>query len=378
MSNYKGRTSFNRGRGSSTRGRFNSTRDQRPTLEPPTNETSSPPVVKEEKQRNGDERGESKVELSGKEVTTETTLETQEKHKLWRPKKKGNGGKQTGLSSITETDFRDPWDLDIFDLVEDNVLQPSGELTEIGISAECLPTLLEAGYNEASASDKGFYQHVSPSMFEYYCYILYHQRILELRHKKGEIEVYEMATLSQLDDLNLIVSAFYSPWLDGIGDLELRDQGRIQLILPTRPNPHGAYGIIQANNHCSYETRPAPRIPTLRIRADIEYTLANGPVEWNLPADIRPRIAEAGAPTRNLIGYSTAQPLTQEQLLALGKANIDLHAFHVDRAGDRYFINTELLLHVSKWLHAIKGKFRMIDSISKSLNGSMGEIFYVE
>lgn len=149
-------------------------------------------------------------------------------------------------------------------------------------------------------------------------------------------------------------------YLRGIGDFEdpSGTEHKFRLMrLPGREEFQGVagyFGHVNAETHYLYESLPAPGVAAQRVIADLQYTLGQRQQIWNMPEELRPeeeapddidedepqdeaipdeeRVAEAPEaqeplPTANLLGWSPAVCLTNDQRQILENCGVQEEGF---------------------------------------------------
>ncbi|KAK9871896.1 hypothetical protein WA026_015145 [Henosepilachna vigintioctopunctata] len=143
-----------------------------------------------------------------------------------------------------------------------------------------------------------------------------------------------------------------SIYLAGIGDI-------------TDPGNREFHLSVQAELHA------------LSVAADLKRTIlpqAEGPVDWDLPQAVRPAGVKFGLPTYNLLGYSRAVQLTDDQRLALEAAGILNHEAVVNIA--HLPINQTILQFIAGQLSNSKCK-AFSSTWSETLTGSVAQVLYI-
>lgn len=159
------------------------------------------------------------------------------------------------------------------------------DLLQIRSSCEALPTLTRSIYNELAACSTSFGMNISVPMFEYYTAVLVYYRLMLIDKKEGRTLQEEDQTLHLLEDAMLHIPAPLAVWLDGLGQIETTDQGRIAFLTYVRRNLQGHFGQIDEANHTIYETQPCMYVLTERFRREVDAYVQHGELrEWNLPA----------------------------------------------------------------------------------------------
>lgn len=79
----------------------------------------------------------------------------------------------------------------------------------------------------------------------------------------------------------------------------------------------------------SYGRIPSPMIAQLRMRADLDYTMNGADVNWDLPSELRPEDASSLLPTANLLNWSPADLITQDQRNIMTRAGIGIDEIRV-------------------------------------------------
>ena len=194
-------------------------------------------------------------------------------------------------------------------------------------------TLVKASYIAQVTTDRVLAKFVSESMFTYYCVLVFWRRIFQIDcESTGGTELKKLSQV--LGEVSLPTDIQF--YLDGLGNITDSESQTWKLEPQSHPTnlvvsggASGSYGQVNAQTHILYETIPAPIIPLLHIGADLYRTLNYGPLDWELPVNLTPvnnGDHPAGLPTSNLLGYSRAERLTDDQLNSIENQGIALNA----------------------------------------------------
>lgn len=167
----------------------------------------------------------------------------------------------------------DPLDLEVFDLIENYDLQPSLEVRRITIDASALVSLTKAVYSDMCSSSRIFAQNVSLAQLEYAVAIHFHRRLAEIRRSMGMATDEDTKLIEATPSTELALPIPIATWLLGMGYINDEHQSIIQFILPEAINEQGDFGRLDADTHYRYMTIISPRVVSLRLQADIAYTL---------------------------------------------------------------------------------------------------------
>lgn len=112
-------------------------------------------------------------------------------------------------------------------------------------------------------------------------------------------------------------------FIKGIGNVVDPDALRYNISFPAWPQEDGTFGKIGPDTHWKYMSVPCPLVCALRIQCDLRVTATPAsPRDWQLPTALKPTEGEAGTPTRNLLGWTRAATLTNDQVAFLEGLNV--------------------------------------------------------
>jgi hypothetical protein len=113
----------------------------------------------------------------------------------------------------------------------------------------------------------------------------------------------------------------------------------------------------------------SPRICAQRIH-DLQYTVNPAlPQNWNLPQDLIPAEEDAGLPTKNLLGWSSATTLTTEQRVLLEGANVREDDFGA--TNPRFMMNKPLFESIADRVRILDRVVKLGASVHESITGSV-------
>jgi len=201
--------------------------------------------------------------------------------------------------------------------------------TKFSIDFSGFASLVDSSYKAMITCDRGLAKFISANMFKYYMTLALWRRIYQITSPREGSTAYDQLTGAIGD---IVIPDDIQTYLDGIGDITDAEGQTWQFRVNTYPSDQpihggaaGSFGQVTAVTHVHYEQMPAPIIPLLAIEADILRTDHAGPQVWGLTAALTPANDgnnAPGDPTYDLVGYSYARLLTDEQKLALDSNNI--------------------------------------------------------
>ena len=245
--------------------------------------------------------------------------------------------------------------------------------------------IVRSSYESQITLDRGLKRHLSFSMFQYYCTIMFWKRIYTVLASRGSHTIEELR-LHQVLPESTPLPIDVATYLNGVGDLTDESGRRFHLDLHSDLTDleiggvKGTFNRVDVNTHLAYETMPSPMIAILKIIADMRRTAlpqADGPVQWDLPEGLRPDNEEALLPTPNLLGWSRAVQLTDFQRQALEDAGFTAAAddFQVTLINvGNLPVNQQLMAYVGQQLES--SKVRAITTMATTPNGSMAQMPY--
>ncbi len=180
--------------------------------------------------------------------------------------------------------------------------------------------IVRASYVAQIGVDRGLKKYISFGMYQYYCTILFWIRLYTVQQKRGK-HVHDIERLRLMIPDDMPVPLDVKTYLDGIGNITDANDREFDLeIHELHPmnisGVQGSFGQVNQHSHIEYETAPAPIVAVWKLIADLNRTClqpADGPVEWDLPTGVRPASAEITLPTMNLLGWSKADRLSDDQ-----------------------------------------------------------------
>jgi hypothetical protein len=207
-------------------------------------------------------------------------------------------------------------------------------------------------------------------------------------------------------------------YLRGIGNFEdpsgTEHKFRLQR-LPGRDDHNGIagyFGRVNGETHHLYESLPSPGVAAQRAVVDLQYTMNQGPQIWNLPEELRPPedewVAEVpepnddlledeedeaiperergiGAvgvegmeplPTANLLGWSPAVRLTNEQRQISENCGVQEEGFADHLV--RFALNNGLFEATADRVRVSADRYKCGASLHEHESGSLAQCPYVE
>jgi hypothetical protein len=222
-------------------------------------------------------------------------------------------------------------------------------------------------YHTVCAADKEFSRVVSLAKYQYYNVLHFWARIAAIRGHRGLATQEERNSVRYLRSEEYPVNETINPYLRGTDDSEDPSGTNLQFRLLRLPGENvyegvsGFFGRVGPETHLLYESLPAPGVVALRLLRDLGYTrhVFDHP-DWDLPDALMPQqqapepqpeeeepagqedadkeghpaleladdgeaVVEVAAPaehrrprpTANLLGWSPAERLANEQRQAL-------------------------------------------------------------
>jgi hypothetical protein len=248
--------------------------------------------------------------------------------------------------------------------------------------------LVRASYDTQMTSDRSLKKYISLSMYQYYCTILLWRRLWQVQTRRGLFTI-EYLRLTGVLNFEMPIPNDISIYLEGLGDII--DQSNREFNLTVRPmltnlavvGVQGNYGQIGLHNHLDYETIPSPFVAYWNMVADMNRTTlppAQGPVDWDLPAEARPANNVFELPTMNLLGYNRAIQFTTDQRSAMEACGVEPYPPHNPQAQNatnvsHLPVNQALLQFVGGQLLNSKCK-AYITNLKETLLGSLAQVLY--
>ncbi|XP_046742510.1 uncharacterized protein LOC124409134 [Diprion similis] len=218
-------------------------------------------------------------------------------------------------------------------------------------------------YEVLCVGNSKFKDEISESAFQYYAVMLLWQRLRQFLplhlvrlspflDKLSHFDQYLTRTPRPLEIYLRGIGNFRHPYLG-----EMRFQLPLTVTSATFDLATGAFGKITDKTHFLYEAFPAPGIAALRILADLKHTSSSGDPVWDLPQRLRPDFEvnenQVPMPTRNLLGWSPAQCLTDGQLGLL--KTLEIENDHSQDDLSKFFLNScKLLATISEYFCSYK------------------------
>jgi hypothetical protein len=315
------------------------------------------------------------------------------------------------LSKTATPLTNDPLWMECFVIDGDRGLTEDAGEQKFTVTTDSFVSLTKRTYDNVCAADKEFNRHVSLSMYHYYNTIHLWARLAAIREHTG---------LATEDEHNLrrYVSSNQYPlhepvnaYLRGIGDFEdpSGTEHKYRLLrLPGREEYEGIagyFGQVSDETHHLYESLPSPGVAAQRVVADLNYTLGQGAKIWDMPDDLRPEeeideevedeeeeeideaipeverhegVPEAvrPLPTANLLGWSPAVRLTNEQRQVLENCGVQEEGFADHLV--RFALNNGLFESVADRIRTSADRYKCGASLHEHQSGSLTQCLFVE
>lgn len=245
------------------------------------------------------------------------------------------------------------------------------------ITAEGFIPLVEKEYDVIASVQPFFAKTVPKSSFVYYCVEHLIARLVTLKRDRGESTYVEDAFMNQVLSGNHHLPGPIDQFIKGIGNVVDPDALRYNIDFPAWPGLTGDFGRVGPETHWMYMSLPSPRVCAQRVKEDLRASREpNVQRDWQLPVELVPEEQAAGVPTRNLLGWAKAAPLTNDQVAFLESVNITPEDF--PSRFPQFAFNAELFEKVSLSVDRVAEKFKLVTQTPASTSGSNAQVCWSE
>lgn len=266
-------------------------------------------------------------------------------------------------------------------------LRPNPDNLSYYVGAEGFTEVVLQIHDEIKSNVAGFAKRVPLPVFQYYCAVLTWHRMLKLHQKNGfKTSFDEQDYIRIIDDASLQMPSPLAHYLNGMGNTTMPAGREVLFRLKERRYEEseeeliGWFGRVDAENHFLYRNYPCLAVFAKNIMQCIRLSHAErgdrqNIAEWDLPADMQPDEDDHGLPTPNMLGYSTAEQLSSEQLRFL-------HAVQFD-AGVYLSSDSEVIPLFMGLMRSVQSEFNAtsvfrLDPVSGTITGSQAQNLIVE